>query len=128
MADPIFVAVLTFKQGDDALLQLRVTETVPIDFTTAEEIKVMLFSGTTEIAKFSLNVATGYAPLTVSGTTNGLVMPAERELTIDFPVGAINAYVLAKFPSGSFPDNNQVRSWEVLIGRCLAGKALDKDI
>lgn len=116
-----------FKQGDDSKIIIPIVETPAIDFNTAEDIKVILFIDTVEQKKYSLGQQTGYGVVEIdSVNANQLNVFVERDHSVNFAVGAVRAYILAKFQNAEFPDGNQVKSWELIVGRVMAGMALDE--
>jgi hypothetical protein len=121
--------MIQFRQGDDAIVPIVVTQTPSIDFTEAEDIIVSLYNGSDIQKKYSLNTKTDYGVVEVDGTDkNQLNVFVEREHSIDFSIGTLKAYVLAVFINAEFPDGKETKSWEITCARVTTGKALDEEL
>ena len=118
-----------FKQGEDQIINVEITDTPAVDFTIATSIIVSLKVKKETQYKYSLNTKAGYGILQlVSGQANQLNVFVERVESSNFKEGALTAYITASFPNTTFPDGNEVKAWSMNIGRVRAGDDLDETL
>lgn len=119
----------SFKQGDDKKLNLVIADTPAIDFSDATDIRVLLFVGDKEQYKYSREDMADHGKLTVDGSDkNVLHVYVERENSVSFDVGSMSATVIAVFDNSEFPDELETKTWDLNVGRVLAGRGLDEEI
>lgn len=122
--------ILSFKQGEDKKIPVIVIDDPAIDFTTADEVRIVLFVGTAEQDRFSIATIADHGKLTIDDTDkNKLYVFSERAKTVAYNAGSLAATVLATFANAAFPDGFETRTWDVSnVGRVLAGRALNEEI
>jgi len=102
------------RQGDDFQLDREIITNPITDFTTATKLIAILFIGTKEQKKYSIDTPpAGFGQVEVDGTNKDLLkIFIERADSKLFDVGLIDLYVLATFPNTAFPDNEETKSFE----------------
>lgn len=123
------MASISVKQGEDRKLDVVVVDQPPVDFSTATELRVILFVGDREQAKYSKDALATYGKVTVDGTNkNTLHVYVERDDSVTFDVGSLSAHVIAVFVNTEFADGVQTETWDVTLGRVTVGRALDETL
>jgi len=122
------MAEILLKQGEDLLLKVDIMEgTTPVVLnpTSINNIIAVLFVGSQEVAKYSLNALAGHGSLEYHPTQNNSInIIVERAQSKNFPVGVLKVVTLVQFVDAEFPDGKH-KEYTIAIGRVVKGESKD---
>lgn len=125
------MAEILIRQGEDLKVKVDLLDgTTPVSLVPAEinNIVSVMYVGTTEVAKYSLNPLSGHETLDYHPSqSNSIELFVKRSQSKTFPIGAIKVSTVVKFIDADFPEGRH-EEYVSMLGRCIAGSAKDLEV
>jgi len=125
------MALYEIKQGESALLDIAIyDDNIPVDLSSATDIKVILYSQAVPGVKYSLTTQVGYGTLTIKASPEEHVIQLQvtREDTNILPIGKLYASVVTKESDIVLTDGLINEYVDIYIGNIKYGNFVKDEI